>query len=56
MTIEQVASVVDSNGLDYAILHYMKPESIKDDELRSVWNKAHAALKDIERILEPFAP
>jgi hypothetical protein len=55
-TIEQVANIVDSNGLDYAIMHYMKAESIKDDELRSAWNKAHGALSEIERILEPFAP
>lgn len=56
LTNEQVASIVDSEGLDYAILHYMKAENIKDDELRSAWNKAHGALNEIQSILEPYAP
>lgn len=56
LTNEQIANIVDSNGLDYAIMHYMKAENIKDDELRSAWNSARAALIEIERILEPFAP
>lgn len=56
LTDEQIANLVDSEGLDYAILHHTRAENIKNDELRSAWNKAHGALTEIQRILEPYAP
>lgn len=55
LTNEQVASIVHENGWYEAIIS-TKAEYIKDDMLRSAFNRADSALADMQSILEPFAP
>lgn len=50
-TIEDVRDVVETEGLDYAVVHYLGAESIEDEDLRRVWQEAHDALGAINAIL-----
>lgn len=51
-SIEQVADIVNSEGLGYAIQHYMSGDNIEDPELAKQWEKAKATLNIIEMILK----
>ena len=53
-TIEEVASIVDNEGMGYAIMDYMGADSIKDKELSKLWKEAQEVLSKIENILEPY--
>jgi hypothetical protein len=53
-TIEEVAHIVEREGLDYAIQSYMSYESIEDEELSNLWKEADILLNKIEFILEPY--
>src|SRR5574343_658715 len=53
LSIEQVAEIVDCEGLDYAIQHYMGPDSIADPNLAMLWADARETLAAIEKILYP---
>lgn len=50
-TNEQVADIVRSEGLDYAITNYMGADSIEDPELAQAWENARQALAEVERLL-----
>ena len=50
-SIEQVADIVHSEGLDYAITDYMSADSIKDPDLARLWRIAKEALDGISEIL-----
>lgn len=54
-SIEDVADIVSSEGLDYAILHYMSSEEIEDEALSSLWEQAKTVLSEINAILEPYS-
>lgn len=47
-TIEGVDMVIDDEGLDYAIQHYISSDNIADPELRKLWQRAKNALAEIE--------
>ena len=53
-TIEEVAQIVDAEGLDYAIMEYMSADSIEDPALKQAWEEAYAALWKVENMLEPY--
>lgn len=55
LTIEEVAAIVDGEGLDYAIEAYMSAERIEDDNLRDWWIRAETALSEIRAILAPYS-
>lgn len=51
MTDQDVADIVNNEGLGYAVQHYMGHENIKNPELASWWQKAKTSLDAIEEIL-----
>lgn len=50
-TIEEVAEIVESEGLACAVQEYISPKNIDDEELREAWAKAKEALAELEEIL-----
>lgn len=56
MTNEQVARIVDREGLDYAVTAYMGSEDFEDRYLAKLWDKAQKILREIEDILEEANP
>jgi len=55
-SLQDVANIVESEGLDYAITGYMGADRIEDAELAKQWNIAREALEKIEEILKPYMP
>ncbi|MEI2465168.1 hypothetical protein [Niallia taxi] len=53
-SIQDVADIVDSEGLGYAITGYLSSANIEDDNLRELWIKAAEVLDKIEKTLEPY--
>lgn len=50
-TTEQVADIVASEGLGYAVQHYMGADSIEDLRLAGLWSTARTALDAIDAML-----
>ena len=53
-SVEDVAYKVESEGLDYMIMHYIGPDSIEDEELKKLWREAEEVLGKINVILSPY--
>ncbi len=51
-TNERLVDIVDSEGLGYAIQHYVSPEAIDDKALRALWEKAARAMNAIDALLD----
>lgn len=51
-SVDQVAEIIETEGLGYAIQHYLSPENIADKKLADMWQRAAALLKEIERYVE----
>lgn len=49
---EDVVNIVDNEGLDYALLHYMNLDNIEDKELRDTAKEAASWLRKVFAILE----
>lgn len=59
LTKAEVAMIVDSEGLGYAVSHYLSPSlvaRIEDTRLRLLWTEAAERLQEIESILEDYMP
>lgn len=56
MGLEQVAGIVENEGLGYAVQHYMSGEDIADKKLAKLWDEAKVLLNEIDEILEPYQP
>ena len=56
LTIEEVADIVEGEGLGYAVTDYMNSDSIEDEELAKLWEEASIAMRKIQEILEPYMP
>jgi len=54
MDIREVADIVDSEGLGYAIVDYMNGDEIEDQELRDLWKQASPILARIQEIISPY--
>lgn len=50
-TNEEIADVVESEGLGYAVQYYLNPELIEDDELKQKWQDAKDALDALTEYL-----
>ena len=50
-TVEQVADIVEMEGLGYAIEGYLGAENIEDLELAARWHTAQEAMKRIREII-----
>lgn len=48
---ERLASIVESEGLSYSIMHYISPDQVEDDEMREQWQKAYDALHAVDELL-----
>lgn len=51
-TIADVADIVESEGLGYAVMDYMSAEKIEDEDLARLWRIAKEALDGIDAILD----
>lgn len=51
-SVEEVAAIVESEGLGYAVQDYMGADSIADPKLAKLWGEARDRLKAIEDHLE----
>lgn len=51
---EQMTSIIEREGLDYAIMDYITGECIEDEELAQLWDSAREALEAICKKLEPY--
>lgn len=49
---QEVAEVVECEGLGYAIQHYLSADRIEDEDLAELWAEAAALLDDISGRLE----
>lgn len=48
---DEVRSIIDNEGLGYAVMEYMSADNLGDDiapEIFHAWNDAEAALREIE--------
>jgi hypothetical protein len=48
----QVKSIVEQEGIGYAVQSYMGHENIEDEKLAFLWKQAKEALDGIEKILD----
>lgn len=44
-----VARIIENEGLEYAIRHYMSGDSIVDPKLAEMWDEASKLLDEIEK-------
>lgn len=51
MDLQDVADVINNEGLGYAIHSYLSSERIEDKRLRDAWQRAYEAMNEIEGIL-----
>lgn len=56
-SIEDVANIVDNEGLEYAILHYLNDDNIDDSTPRGrvlarLWRDAKAHLQAIDNLIQ----
>jgi hypothetical protein len=50
-TRAEAASIVENEGLAYAVQHYIRADKFKDPELRRLWQAANDALDELEAYL-----
>lgn len=55
-TKQEVADIIEMEGLGYAITDYLDADNIEDEELSILWGRADAAMKLIMRKLEEYLP
>lgn len=55
LTIDQVASIVDSEGLGYAVQCHTSADRIADPQLAKLWREAKVALTALNNFLEQHA-
>ena len=51
-SIEEVADIVENEGLGYAVTDYINYKVIKDEKLAGLWLKAETALYEIQKVLD----
>ena len=52
MDIEAIATIVEAEGINYAITDKILAEEIEDAELRKLWGQAYEKLSEVEEITE----
>jgi hypothetical protein len=53
--VNDVAGIVEQEGLGYAVQHYLSAERIQDAKLADLWGRAKGLLNEIETYLEEHA-
>lgn len=51
VTLEEVAQIIDSEGIGYAITGYLTYDKIADPRLAELWLQAQQVLAEIEEML-----
>lgn len=51
-SVSQVADIISSEGLGYAIQSYLKSTQIKDEDLAEMWERASDILTEITEYIE----
>ena len=51
-SIDDIRGVVESEGLGYAVQHYLSADSIEDEKLKELWKKAADYLNYIDDYLD----
>lgn len=54
VTNEEVARIIENEGMGYAIMWYLNAAQIEDSKLASLWQQASVLLRKIEKHLEPW--
>jgi hypothetical protein len=52
LTLDQVAGIVDNNGLGEALCSRVHSDQIKDPELRVLWRESQRLIKLIKEIID----
>jgi hypothetical protein len=47
----EVKRIVENEGLDYALLHYLSPEQIDNPELKKLWTEAKKLWTEAAHVL-----
>jgi len=53
-TLQDVARIVENEGIGYAVQHYMSGDTIENDHLRKLWKECAVLLDEIDDILSPY--
>ena len=51
-TIQEVAMIIQIEGLEYAITEYLSADSIEDVVLKDLWKKANESIRNVDKYLE----
>lgn len=51
-TVEEIADIINAEGLGYAIQHYLSGSNIEDQKLSKMWDEAESLLCRIEERIE----
>ena len=54
LTNEEVAQIIENEGMGYAIMWYLNAVNIEDPKLASLWQQTSVLLRKIEKHLEPY--
>lgn len=54
-SVSEIAGIIESEGLGYAIQSYVKASSIKDEDLADMWERAKELLDEIQEYVEDNA-
>lgn len=56
LDVTGVADIVETEGLGYAINHYLSSDRIRDPELAKLWKEARKAMSKITELLAEAYP
>jgi hypothetical protein len=51
-SVNQIAEIIEVEGLEYAITNYCSPSSIRDEELATLWEEARDLLIRIQEYVD----
>lgn len=55
LTVAQVQEVIETDGLEYAVLSHLSSDKIANHDLSDLWSKAKEALEEIQLFIEDNA-
>jgi len=50
-SIQEVAMIVQTEGLEYAITEYLSADNIEDVVLKDLWKKAKESIRNVDKYL-----
>lgn len=55
LTVAQVQEVIETDGLEYAVLSHLSADKIANHDLSDLWAKAKEALEEVQLFIEDNA-